>query len=615
MAMRFTVLVSLARYGWPFAHGYEPMSWRGLTAGNQCLSGHKRTLSSSLATQSMATNTVAAQPADAAERSLQGMDEPSRLIEKQKVRALQLWDERCSEGALDPGRFVKSIHVQKLDESVKHDLAHGVVPPIFHAVVSKGTPLFSTAIHKLSSDPVSAGTAIENRKAPLLSSLSNPYNVLFTGNPPAANSRVLDAACPGAWEFDTKSTDSVAQLINTKAVMLGADVECTDGLKSVLFEDPSAQSFSLLTRPLSRGVVANCFDSSKRASSLAITGSEGIGKSWTLLYALQQALLYENAIVVFMLRKEGVAFLCSRVNGKVFVWIAHADSKVSLFGREDVLVLYDPNEATRGGADFPRGARMLIYAAYNDHAYFTNGIYKVQVKPERFLGLWTKDELAAALSRFNPALSLKTALARASNVGLIPRYIMNNAFYQRRENELHAVLDAIKRHPAAREKLLDFDGKETNVGVPLSTVFAVGAALMDSDEYDEESNEAEDVAAGDLGNGDAPDDVAGGKISDKVLPDVGYEGQYVHYTERAISFMTEFPSSITTSLIASLQTSENLRLWGKMSREGSHEKCDSRSHVELRSQPVFYVQTSSLVASDGAGYWTRKCSGVEVLLH
>ena len=61
----------------------------------------------------------------------------------------------------------------------------------------------------------------------------------------------------------------------------------------------------LITRRLSRGVVADCFDKSRSGSTYAITGNPGIGKSWTLVYALQQALLYENACVLLCYQKGG----------------------------------------------------------------------------------------------------------------------------------------------------------------------------------------------------------------------------------------------------------------------------------------------------------------------
>jgi hypothetical protein len=486
----------------------------------------------------------------------EGFDVPCSLIEKQKARALQLWEERCSEGALDASRFVDAINLEQTDESVRHDLKNGLVPPIFHAVVNSGTPLFSTTIHKLSPDPVSAGTSAENTEALILSSLCDPYDVLFAGNPLVANSRVLDEAIlPKAWVFDKKATNAVAQLVNTKAIMLGADVESTDGLETVLFRDKSAQAFSLLTRPQSRGVVASCFHSSETDSSLAITGSPGIGKSWTLLYALQQALLYENAIVVYILRKDNRAFLCVRRNQHVHVWRAEAVSYVSLFGHEDVLVLFDPLEAARNGADFDRGERMLIFAASNNKAHFDGGIYKVQTKPERFLGHWMQDELAVALPVVAPTLSLAVALARASEVGMLLRYIMNDAFFQERKRQTEIALDRLEN---VLKKTIQFDGiNEKGVTVP-GTIFAVGPALMAIGGANEEGENTVIEVPGES-DSDAEESNA------RIQPDLGYEGQFVNYTERVLTFMTEQ----TLTEIVRRGRKLVIEFWGKTCKEGA----------------------------------------------
>jgi hypothetical protein len=56
------------------------------------------------------------------------------------------------------------------------------------------------------------------------------------------------------------------------------------------------QTRSLITRPESRGVVNSCFDC---PGTSVVMGSPGIGKSWNLLFALQQALLYDGANVIF----------------------------------------------------------------------------------------------------------------------------------------------------------------------------------------------------------------------------------------------------------------------------------------------------------------------------
>jgi hypothetical protein len=464
----------------------------------------------------------------------------------QKARALQLWEQRLSQGSLDLSRFVGSINDKQLGESFKHDLNNGRVPPMFHAVVSKSKPLFRTTSHKLSSDPVMAGAmaSTDTIKECILTAGDDPYAVLFTGDPPAANSRVLDEdiPLPGAWKFSAQATAAVVKLVNSKAAMLGADVEVTDNLKSALFRDKLAQKMSLLTRSRSRGVVASCFDASETDSSLAITGSPGIGKSWTLLYALQQALLYEKAIVVLMQRKPQSALLCVRLNNHVFVWRAATGqgTKVSLFENENVLVLFDPSEAKHEGADFAPGARMLIFAASNNEQHFKNGIRKVQREPERFLGLWTKGELAVALNVFNPTLTEPVALARAEEVGMLPRYVMDDAFFHDRRRQLEVALDKLEKDPSVLKQTLEFDGRnDKDVTIP-GTIFAVGAALMTSG-----------------GDGDAV-------ANDHVQDDAGYEGQFVEYKQKVLAFM----SDQLPSRIASRGRKLVLEFWGKTCKEG-----------------------------------------------
>jgi hypothetical protein len=61
----------------------------------------------------------------------------------------------------------------------------------------------------------------------------------------------------------------------------------------------------LITRPESCGVVSSCFDFKDTS---AIVGSPGIGKSWQLLYALQQALMFDGANVMLLVPKDYHAF-------------------------------------------------------------------------------------------------------------------------------------------------------------------------------------------------------------------------------------------------------------------------------------------------------------------
>jgi hypothetical protein len=118
-------------------------------------------------------------------------------------------------------------------------------------------------------------------------------------------------------DISEDATQNVVELVNMTPKMIGEDIEETKLPKGMLgmFSTTHQEKISmseqpLLTQSLSRGVALNCFGSSKFESSLAIVGSPGIGKSWTLLYALQQALLYDRACVVFFQQKSGKAYLC-----------------------------------------------------------------------------------------------------------------------------------------------------------------------------------------------------------------------------------------------------------------------------------------------------------------
>ena len=171
------------------------------------------------------------------------------------------------------------------------------------------------------------------------------------------------------WKFKKKYTEIVTELVNTPSKMVGEDIEVTKLLAPFNVDDSHGRN--LITRRLSRGVVADCFAKSKRRSTYAIVGNPGIGKSWTLIYALQQALLYENVCVLFCFQKEEGAILCIRRHNKIYAW--NSDDRMwatscrsRLFNNSNVLVLLDPRESTEGGAIFSRGPRMLVMAASNN---------------------------------------------------------------------------------------------------------------------------------------------------------------------------------------------------------------------------------------------------------
>jgi hypothetical protein len=187
---------------------------------------------------------------------------------------------------------------------------------------------------------------------------------------------VWDILIEKNWEFDEGITKIVTDLVNSSAKMVGHDMEVTQ-LSSV-FPFDLYNGENLITRSLSRGVVADCFEHSKPGSTLAIVGSPGIGKSWSLIYALQQALLFENSCVVFCFQKDvGKAWVCIRKKNHIYVWYNGSYGferlRTGLFENGNVLALLDPKEAVdEGGASYSGAWRRLMFAASLNKKHFKN---------------------------------------------------------------------------------------------------------------------------------------------------------------------------------------------------------------------------------------------------
>jgi hypothetical protein len=191
----------------------------------------------------------------------------------------------------------------------------------------------------------------------------------------------------------------------------------------------------LITRNLSRGVVADCFEQSKKRHTHAIVGSPGIGKSWSLIYALQQALLFENACVMVCFQKDEEAWVCIRKKHRIYVWTIESDyfekkCKSGLFRNSNVLVLLDPRESVDGGAAYSQGNRRLLFAASNNAAHFKN-VFKNNFGYERILNQYSSSELSIALKYMSPTTKLYSRdeilpmLAYADQIGNIPRYVLS----------------------------------------------------------------------------------------------------------------------------------------------------------------------------------------------
>ena len=280
----------------------------------------------------------------------------SSAIEEQKERAKKFWRESNYDEEMKG-----MIHDDVMDK-----LDQGLVLPIFHTLcrhpykrlflpntcVGKDDENCSDVIH-LSSASVTIGECKEDESVGKISKQEErSYMPAFFTKDNVGNSKVEDSSL--VWEFDVDYTKYVTSLVNSPAEMAGEDVEVTNLMHTILVDQKSGRN--LITRRLSRGVVADCLEMSERCTTYAVTGSPGIGKSWTLIYALQQALLYENACVLFCFQKQGIVIVCIRRNNAIYVWknrneLWKRNCHSRLFYNTNVLVLLDPKESKKGGAD------------------------------------------------------------------------------------------------------------------------------------------------------------------------------------------------------------------------------------------------------------------------
>ncbi len=253
------------------------------------------------------------------------------------------------------------------------------------------------------------------------------------------------------WKFSHLQTGFAVALVNSEAELLGANIECTT-LNSIpvnVNADDNA-SGQLLTRPESRGVVAEIFHhfaTKLRGGSVsAITGSPGIGKSWTLFYALQQALLYDGATVLFFFQKRNDAVLYLRRNNEIFAWKAKCNNKAdsNLFKQPAILVLLDPDEARNGGAQFALGEAKVLLAASISDDHFKNELDKCNKHLYAFLGPPFDEELLVILKRLDPQLKRRVIESRKKEVGNLIRYILNENYDLRKAAIKKAVEECVR---------------------------------------------------------------------------------------------------------------------------------------------------------------------------
>ena len=299
-----------------------------------------------------------------------------------------------------------------------------------------------------------------------------------------ARPHVSDPGYIHGWTFSASLTHELVHLINTPAEMIGEDVEVTRLLSNFQIQaeqnDPTVTCYgtSMITRRLSRGVVLDCFKQLQHPSrTLAITGNRGIGKSYTLLFALQQALLYNKMCILLFTPKQQKAILCIRHQEQVFAWegtMIHHMAISSLFTNPNVFVLLDPLDAEDGGTNYAIGARRLMYTASNHVEHFnqpapTNqSLHPWHLKPvkncfvakERYLSPPTEGELRVALPFMLNVnnTTLEEAMQRTYHVGTIPKYVLNDGAYQERKQHVDQYIKLLQTDSNEMLRLLNWNG-------------------------------------------------------------------------------------------------------------------------------------------------------------
>ncbi len=351
-------------------------------------------------------------------------------------------------------------------------LAKGRVKPLFHALVLPETFLNN----RLSSSVVTAGK-MDTRKTTVIDvDADNLDEFVDVSKGTGANS-IIDVGVNAPWEFSRKQTTFAVDLVNAEAVMLGSDIESTNLTSMPAKVNPKDKLYDLLTRPESRGVVSDVFhrfaaEADDGGSVAAMTGSPGIGKSWTLLYALQQALLYDGATVLFFFQKDVIAVMYQRRNNVIYAWkkkVEFADS--ILFQRPDVLVLLDPREAKQGGALFALGQMKLLYAASNNEAHFKSAAEKNNGRMRAFLGPPLDREMQGILKRLDPQLTQDVIDERQKNVGNLIRYILDAQKYKERIYITNETVRLCAKDPEKLEDALLAEGMSNGEDTIPGTLF------------------------------------------------------------------------------------------------------------------------------------------------
>jgi hypothetical protein len=247
------------------------------------------------------------------------------------------------------------------------------------------------------------------------------------------------------WDYNKEVTKAVVKLISTPATMIGHGVEQTTIINNFGIDDKE-NGKNLLTRPESRGIVGKALTGELR-ETCEMVGSPGIGKSWSLLYALQQACLFDGANVCLFVSKDSMAYLFLRRGNKMYSWSRTFEGKAfgPFFRREDVLILYDPPEASgMAGANYAVGLRTVVAALSANEKHFLKSVEKEEESKRRQIGPLTVDQIRVMLP-FIGTDNADEVIHRIQEVGPLPRYIRTNSAYQNRKRAVDALLTKMEQ--------------------------------------------------------------------------------------------------------------------------------------------------------------------------
>ncbi|MEM9078881.1 MAG: hypothetical protein AAGC43_17705, partial [Bacteroidota bacterium] len=260
----------------------------------------------------------------------------------------------------------------------------------------------------------------------------------------------------------------------------------------------------------------------------------------------------------FFFQKRQIAQLFIRRQDRVFVWQTHAEEKAKscMFHWKDensVLVLLDPAESKQGGAKFADGMRRLIYAASNNDAHFASAAAKVNgVESKRYFGRYTTEELYIALKVMNGNIDKAKVDEKIQKVGLLPRYLHDERFFNHRMKQRKAALGYLAQDRTNLNTYYAQEGMSTQNDSAPGTILMISASRATRPKDSADKNTSVAMLKGD----DDDDD----EEEDQTI-EVGYDGETgIDYEQPELSIISPF---VLNELIKN-DRANIISFWGKV---------------------------------------------------